>query len=126
MALAVGSAGLETAVKALKIGDKIIELVPGKKVPDVEVIKIEAGKATRGSREFEILNNPPPNSRIELDNGNVYVTNAHGLVEEVTFHPRLVKELRDSRQTEVGKQGLDSDVGGHIQACSLGGDLRQG
>jgi DNA/RNA non-specific endonuclease len=121
LALAVGTAGLGTAVKALKIGDKIIELIPGKKVPEVNVFKIEAGKATKGTPEFALLNNPPPNSRIELDNGNIYVTNAHGLVEEVTFHPRLVKEVRDSRQTEVGKQGLDTDVGGHIQACSLGG-----
>lgn len=121
LALAVGSAGLGTAVKALKIGDKIIELVPGKKVPEITVFKIEASKATKGTPEFELLNNPPPNARIELDNGNIYVTNAHGFVDEVTFHPKLVKEARDSRQTEVGKQGLDTDVGGHIQACSLGG-----
>ena len=38
-----------------------------------------------------------------------------------TPNPRLNKQARDARQTAVGKQGLDSDVGGHIQACSLGG-----
>ena len=66
-------------------------------------------------------NNPPPNTRIELSNGNVYVTNAQGFVDEVSFQPRLIKEPRDGRQTAVGKQGRDTDVGGHIQACSLGG-----
>lgn len=29
--------------------------------------------------------------------------------------------MRDSRQTAVGKEGLNGDVGGHIQACRLGG-----
>ena len=33
----------------------------------------------------------------------------------------MIKEPRDGRQTAVGKQGLDTDVGGHIQACTLGG-----
>jgi hypothetical protein len=33
----------------------------------------------------------------------------------------LVKVPRDARQAAVGREGLDTDVGGHIQACSLGG-----
>ena len=28
---------------------------------------------------------------------------------------------RDKRQTQVGKEGLPTDVGGHIQACAHGG-----
>ncbi len=75
----------------------------------------------RGTREYDILNNPPPNTRIELSNGNVYITNADGFVEEVSFQPRLVKGKRDARQTAVGKEGLDTDVGGHIQGCAIGG-----
>lgn len=42
-------------------------------------------------------------------------------VEDITFTPTLNKVPRDSRQTAVGKEGLSTDVGGHIQACSLGG-----
>ena len=33
----------------------------------------------------------------------------------------MVTGTRDARQTAVGREGLDTDVGGHIQACSLGG-----
>jgi len=33
----------------------------------------------------------------------------------------LTKNPRESRQTAVGKQGDKGDVGGHVQACSLGG-----
>lgn len=31
------------------------------------------------------------------------------------------KGVRDARQTAVGKEGLSTDVGGHIQGCQLGG-----
>jgi filamentous hemagglutinin len=39
----------------------------------------------------------------------------------MSFIPSDVKVPRDSRQTEVGKLGKDTDVGGHAQACSQGG-----
>ena len=32
-----------------------------------------------------------------------------------------MKMLRDKRQTQVGKEGLPTDVVGHIQACAHGG-----
>lgn len=31
------------------------------------------------------------------------------------------KGVRDNRQTAVGKLGEESDVGGHIQGCAMGG-----
>lgn len=84
-------------------------------------MRVDVDNVRRGTPEYDILNNPPPNTRIEVSNGNVYITNANGFVDEVSFQPRLVKEPRDARQTAAGKEGLDTDVGGHIQACSLGG-----
>lgn len=58
---------------------------------------------------------------MKLNNGVEFKTNAYGYVEEIEFQPSLTKNSRDSRQTAVGKKGLPEDVGGHIQACSLGG-----
>lgn len=84
-------------------------------------MRIDVDNVRRGTPEYDILNNPPPNTRIEVSNGNVYITNANGFVDEVSFQPRLLKEPSDARQTAAGKEGLDTDVGGHIQACSLGG-----
>jgi filamentous hemagglutinin len=89
--------------------------------PEIRVERVDVNNVQRGTREFELLNNPPPNTRIELSNGNVYVTNSAGIVDEVSFQPRLVTGKRDARQTAVGREGLDTDVGGHIQGCSLGG-----
>lgn len=63
-----------------------------------------------------------PNSRYELDNGTTFTTNADGYVEEITFKPDFNnKGKRDKRQTAVGKEGVEGDVGGHIQACAMGG-----
>ena len=84
-------------------------------------IIVDTSKSQKGSKEYEILNNPPANSHVKLDNGTEFKTNTHGRVEEVEFQPTLTKNPRDSRQTAVGKQGDKGDVGGHIQACSLGG-----
>lgn len=84
-------------------------------------IIVDTSKSQKGSKEYEILNNPPANSHVRLDNNKEFKTNAHGRVEEVEFQPTLIKNPRDSRQTAVGKQGDKGDVGGHIQACSLGG-----
>jgi len=89
--------------------------------PPLRTQRVDVDNVKKGTPEYELLNNPPPNTRIELSNGNVYVTNADGLVDEVSFQPRLIKQPRDGRQTAAGKEGLDTDVGGHIQACSLGG-----
>ncbi|WP_285376094.1 hemagglutinin repeat-containing protein [Pseudomonas sp. lyk4-TYG-107] len=93
--------------------------------PHVEaVVKVETAKSVKGSHEYELLNNPAarsPNTRYELDNGNTFTTNSKGMVEELTFTPTKEKVPRDSRQTEAGKEGRDTDVGGHVQACSNGG-----
>ncbi len=43
------------------------------------------------------------------------------MVEELSFTPESTKVPRDTRQTAVGKEGRDTDVGGHAQACSQGG-----
>ncbi|KPW75638.1 Uncharacterized protein ALO76_01153 [Pseudomonas syringae pv. coriandricola] len=85
------------------------------------VIKIEASKVEKGSPEYDALNNLKANSSYELDNGTTFITNSHGYVEDITFTPTLTKVPRDARQTAVGKEGLSTDVGGHVQACSLGG-----
>ncbi|MGE1172730.1 hemagglutinin repeat-containing protein [Pseudomonas sp. BW7P1] len=97
--------------------------------PDVglkvdKVVKIQTSGAEKGTHEYEILNNPSarsPNTRYELDNGNTFTTNSHGMVAELTFTPTKEKVPRDKRQTEAGKEGRDTDVGGHAQACSQGG-----
>jgi len=47
-------------------------------------------------------------------------TNSSGYVDEITYSPSLDKGVRDARQTAVGKEGLPTDVGGHIQGCQLG------
>ncbi|MGN5172006.1 two-partner secretion domain-containing protein [Aeromonas sp. 102P] len=89
-----------------------------------KVVRVNSSGAVKGTKEYDILNIPSarePNTRYELDNGNAFKTNSHGYVEELTFTPTNVKMPRDSRQTAAGKQGLDSDVGGHVQACSQGG-----
>jgi filamentous hemagglutinin len=94
---------------------------PEPPVQPIQTVTVDPAKAVKGTPEFELLNNPPPNTRIELSNGNVYVTNAQGIVDEVIFQPHLTKGTRYGRQTAVGKQGLDTDVGGHIQGCAIGG-----
>ncbi|MGE7955212.1 hemagglutinin repeat-containing protein [Pseudomonas sp. NPDC089530] len=88
------------------------------------VVKIQTANSVKGSHEYELLNNPSarsPNTRYELDNGSSFTTNSKGMVEELTFTPRKEKIPRDSRQTAAGKEGRDTDVGGHAQACSQGG-----
>ena len=45
----------------------------------------------------------------------------YGHVEELVYIPVLNKINRGIRQTKVGYEGILGDVGGHIQACSLGG-----
>lgn len=88
---------------------------------ETKTISVDPTKAVKGSPEFDELNNPRPNAQYELSNGTSFSTNGSGFVDNITFQPVLVKVPRDSRQTAVGKEGLPTDVGGHIQACSLGG-----
>ncbi|WNW12252.1 DNA/RNA non-specific endonuclease [Pseudomonas sp. DTU_2021_1001937_2_SI_NGA_ILE_001] len=77
--------------------------------------------ASKGTPGYKVLNDPPPSSQIKLSNGTEFKTNSNGFVEELTFNPILEKGTRDARQTAVGKEGLPTDVGGHIQACQYGG-----
>jgi filamentous hemagglutinin len=78
-------------------------------------------RAVRGTPEYDLLNDPPANTTVELSNGTTFSTNSGGYVEGVTFQAVDSPGLRDSRQTAVGKEGIAGDVGGHIQACRYGG-----
>jgi hypothetical protein len=90
--------------------------------PEGNVVSVNKQNSTiKNSPDYEALNNSAPNTRYELDNGTTFKTNSGGRVEEVTFTPVDQKAPRDSRQTAVGNEGLPNDVGGHIQACSMGG-----
>lgn len=84
-------------------------------------VEVDVSKATKGSPEYNILNSPPPNSHVKLSNGTEFKTNANGYVDEISYSPSTIQGVRDARQTAVGKEGLSTDVGGHVQACSLGG-----
>jgi filamentous hemagglutinin len=86
------------------------------------LIEIDIDKAVKGTKEFDLLNSAlQPNTIYRLSDGRTFKTSKFGHVEELTFTPKLSQGTRDGRQTEVGKLGQDGDVGGHIQACSLGG-----
>ncbi len=93
----------------------------GKKHAPNRAVKVDVADAKKGTPGYEALNNPKPNTTTELSNGTTFKTNSGGYVEEISFKPSLSKGTRDSRQTAVGKEGLNGDVGGHIQACRLGG-----
>ncbi|WP_424942037.1 DUF6862 domain-containing protein [Aliiroseovarius crassostreae] len=84
-------------------------------------VTVDTSGATRGTPEYETLNNPPANTRVELDNGTAFRTNESGYIEEITYTPVNQRGVRDSRQTAVGREGIAGDVGGHIQACRHGG-----
>lgn len=91
---------------------------------EVPVVRVNSAASVKGSPEYSILNYAEaraPNTKYELDTGTSFVTNGSGQVETLTFTPVDIKMPRDSRQTEVGKQGRPTDVGGHAQACSQGG-----
>lgn len=72
----------------------------------INTIEVRVENSKRGSKEYEILNNPPANSHVKLNNGIEFKTNPYGYVEEIEFQPSLIKNPRDSRQTAVGKKGL--------------------
>ena len=114
----------EAARRIAEIQGKYGVKAAGSAGAEVPVVRISTGNAVKGSPEFDLLNNPgarAANTRYELDNGNSFKTNSAGQVEELTFTPVNTKVPRDARQTEAGKQGRDTDVGGHAQACSQGG-----
>lgn len=83
--------------------------------------KVDVNNVINGSTKYKLLNDPPANSHFKLSNGTEFKTNEYGFVEEISFTPSLNKQARDARQTAVGKEGLNTDVGGHLQACSLDG-----
>jgi filamentous hemagglutinin len=86
-----------------------------------EIIDFEKSKQ-KGTPENQMVNNLKANRHYELSNGTKFKTNEYGHVEEISFKPDFVnKGVRDSRQTAVGKLGEESDVGGHIQGCAMGG-----
>ncbi|GJI97212.1 hypothetical protein RugamoR57_39300 [Duganella caerulea] len=89
--------------------------------PKLATVEVDIAKVAKGTSEYKTLNEPPPNTHVKLSNGTEFTTNASGYVEEITFTPTLNKNVRDSRQTAVGKEGLDTDVGGHIQGCQFDG-----
>ena len=84
-------------------------------------IVVDSSRASRGTPEYDLLNDPAANTRYELDNGTKFTTNSDGYVEEISYSPSQTSVPRDARQTAVGKLGINGDVGGHIQACSQGG-----
>lgn len=86
-----------------------------------DVVSVDTSRIARGTQEYEILNNPPANTRVDLSNGTTFKTNQSGYVEEITYKPIDNSGTRDGRQTAVGKEGIAGDVGGHIQACRHGG-----
>ena len=76
----------------------------------------------KGTPENDLVNNLKPNTDYSLSNGTKFSTNEHGYVDKISFKPDFDNPgKRDSRQTNVGKEGIDGDVGGHIQACIFGG-----
>lgn len=86
-----------------------------------KAVSVDPSRATRGTPEYELLNNPPANTRVELSNGTTFRTGEGGYVDEITYQPVNSAGVRDGRQTAVGREGIAGDVGGHIQACRHGG-----
>jgi hypothetical protein len=125
-------AGADLVVKAATGGGKFIagiltgglpKIVRKIDLPDVpRTIDIDLNDAGKGTRGFDLLNGDiQPNATYKLSNGNGFTTNEAGRVDSSTFQPVSSTGTRDGRQTAVGKEGIQGDVGGHIQACSLGG-----
>jgi hypothetical protein len=102
-------------------GNTIVLNARNQEVPTELQHKTASVDSGKGTADYDVRNNPPPNTRVELDNGTVFKTNSGGFVDEISYQPVNEKGTRDSRQTAVGKEGIAGDVGGHIQACSQGG-----
>ncbi|WP_170829075.1 DNA/RNA non-specific endonuclease, partial [Pseudomonas sp. 21C1] len=119
----VGNVG-KYGLKAVKIGGNWVanKISGAKGEVKLASVEVDVTKASKGTPEYKILNEPPPNSQVKLSNGTEFKTNSSGYVDELTFTPSLEKGTRDTRQTAVGKEeGLSTDVGGHVQGCQLGG-----
>ncbi|WP_394203742.1 DUF637 domain-containing protein [Marinagarivorans algicola] len=107
-------------------GNSVIVNSRNQVIPEeLYVLRNLPSNPARGTHEYELINNPLPNTRVELDNGTTFQTNEGGFVEEITYTPELSTGKRDARQTAVGHEGLSSDAGGHIQACRLGGSCHR-
>lgn len=128
----VGTKGAAAGAKAAKAGAKagakiakagVDDLV--KYVGDVatkSTVKVDVDKARiKNSSDWKHLNEYKPNTKYELSNGDSFVTNANGQVTKQTYYPKNEAGKRTSTQTEVGKEGVSGDVGGHGQPCTLGG-----
>ncbi|WP_322890873.1 MULTISPECIES: DUF637 domain-containing protein [unclassified Yoonia] len=133
------SAGIEVTVGSLVPGSRVAgELIgwvrrnadadtvraidqAGEQLATNRTVTVDSSRATRGTPEFELLNNPPANTRVELSNGTTFRTGEGGYVDEITYQPVNSSGVRDGRQTAVGREGIAGDVGGHIQACRHGG-----
>ncbi|WP_446230090.1 DUF6862 domain-containing protein [Pasteurella testudinis] len=99
-------------------GVKIVRKVDG--LDDIHV-NVDMARQ-KGSEAYKAINQLRPNAEYNLSNGTYFRTNQNGYVEEISFKPDFEnKGVRDGRQTAVGKEGIDGDVGGHIQACAMGG-----
>ncbi|KGQ70578.1 hypothetical protein OA57_05570 [Chelonobacter oris] len=94
-----------------------------RKIDGVEDIHVDVNIARqKGSEAYKAINELRPSAAYNLSNGTYFRTNQHGYVEEISFKPDFDnKGVRDSRQTLIGKEGISGDVGGHIQACAMGG-----
>ena len=90
-------------------------------VVDIKTTKSRSSNAERGTPEFKALNDPDPNKSFRLDTGQKFSTNEFGFVQHLEFKPIPEKRGRSKLQTDVGKLGRDTDVGGHLQAARHGG-----
>lgn len=85
--------------------------------PEIPTVYVET--------ESQIPEPAEANTRYELPNGDYIVLDAQGRVIEKAFTPVLTDDdgsQRNSYKTgKVGKEGVDGDQGGHIQADILGG-----
>ena len=95
---------------------------PAGEITDYKLIKVDFNQSLiKGSSESKLVNDLKSDTHYELSTGTKFKTNDYGHVEEISYSPVDMKMPRDKRQTLVGKEGLPTDVGGHIQACAHGG-----
>lgn len=113
-----GKSGNHTVENGNK-GDTPLPNVPVRQKVEIDFEKSKI----KGTPENDLVNNLKPNTDYELSNGTKFSTNAHGYVDSISFKPDFDNPaVRNSSQTSaVGKEGIDGDVGGHIQACVFGG-----
>jgi hypothetical protein len=126
----ITEASSDVILNAVTGGGKAVlgVILKGGKLPNINLpdppraIDIDLNDAGKGTPNFDLLNKDiQPNATYKLSNGNGFTTNEAGRVDSSTFQPVSSAGTRDGRQTAVGKEGIQGDVGGHIQACSLGG-----